>query len=234
MSLLTIIQDAQSICGIGASASAFGSADPTVAQFVALAQVEGDELARFHDWRSMKVLGILTGDGASTLWDLPADFDRFAPGRVFWSDEGAGAALDMVSDDELVAMKAQGTEPPFPVWRLFGDQIEIWPALELGENVTTEYRSEFWILDNDGVTRKARWAADTDRAIIPERLITLGLVWRWKQSKGLEYSEAFRSYQFERTRQAMGEGGRSILRMRDTFGDDVAKMGRPAYYKVIV
>jgi len=137
-----------------------------------------------------------------------------------------------VSDQELVALKAQETDPPEPVWRLFGDQIEIWPALDNGEIVTTEYRSEFWILANDATTRKARWTADTDRALVPERLITLGLVWRWKQAKGFDYSESFRSYQFERQRAAGVDGGSPTIQISETSRADIAKMGRPAHYTV--
>ena len=233
MSLLTVITDAMSICGLEAATSAYGSSDPTVAQFVALAQVEGDELSRFHDWRRLKTAGTITGDGTTTLWPLPSGFDRLAPGSPFWSTEDAGDALDgPISDADLVALKAMDTDPPDPVWRLVGTNIEIWPALENAEVVNYEYRSEYWILDNNGSTTKARWTADVDTALVPERLITLGLVWRWKQAKGLEYSEAFRSYQIERTRQSMVDGGRGVITMRDTFSEDIAKMGRPAYYRV--
>jgi hypothetical protein len=232
MSLLTIVQDAMSICGLSAAASVYGTNDPTSAQFVALAQVEGDELSRFHDWRSLKVSATLTGDGTTTLWDLPEDFDRFMPGEILWSDQSAGELLTKVSDQELVALKAQETDPPEPVWRLFGDQIEIWPALDNGEIITTEYRSEFWILANDATTRKARWSADTDRALVPERLMTLGIVWRWKQAKGFDYSESFRSYQFERQRAAGVDGGSPTIQISETSRADIAKMGRPAHYTV--
>jgi hypothetical protein len=232
MSLLTIVQDAMALCGLSSVSQAYGVNDSTVAQFVALSQVEGDELSRFHDWRSLKVSAILTGDGSTTLWDLPEDFNRFMSGEILWSDQSAGELLPLVSDQELVALKAQETDPPESVWRLFGDQIEIWPALASGEIVTTEYRSEFWILANDGSTRKARWSADTDRAIVPERLITLGLVWRWKQAKGFDYSESFRSYQFERQRAAGVDGGSPTIQISETSRADIAKMGRPAHYTV--
>jgi hypothetical protein len=232
MSLLTIVQDAMALCGLGTVTRAYGSNDPTALQMVAIAQIEGDELSRFHDWRGLKVSAILTGDGTSEIWTLPSDFDRFMSGEVLWSDQSAGELLTHVTDQELVALKAQETDPPEPVWRLFGDQIEIWPALDNGENITTEYRSKYWILDNDGLTRKARWSADSDNVVIPERLLTLGLVWRWKQAKGLDYSEAFRSYQFERAKAADVDGGRSTIRISETSKADIAKMGRPAYYRV--
>jgi hypothetical protein len=234
MSLLTMIQDAMALCGLASPSSAYGSSDATVSQFVALAQVEGDELSRFADWRALKVSATFTGDGESTLWDLPTDFDRFMNGAIFWSEESSGNKLfGPIPDDDLVALKAMETEPPEPVWRLFGDQIEIWPALDDGEVVNTEYRSAYWILDNDGSTRKARWTADSDRAVISERLMTLGLVWRWKQTKGLEYSEAFRTYQIERTRQASNDGGKGVITLRDTFSGDVRRMGRLAAFRVI-
>lgn len=233
MSLLTSIQDAMVICGLESPSSAYASGDPTVAQFVALAQVEGDELSRFHDWRKLKVAGTITGDGTTTLWDLPTDFDRFLSGMTFWSEESPGDMIPgPIRDDDLLAMKAMQSDPPEPVWRLFGDDIEIWPALDNGEIVRYEYRTANWILDNNGTTTKARWAADTDTALVPERILTLGVVWRWKQTKGLEYSEAFRSYQFERTKAAARDGGMGIIKLAESGKADIARMGRPAIYTV--
>jgi hypothetical protein len=152
---------------------------------------------------------------------------------TFWSEESPGDQIvGPVRDDDLLAMKAMNTDPPEPIWRLFGDNIEIWPALDSGEVVRYEYRTARWILDNDGVTTKARWTADTDNTLVPERLLVLGLVWRWKQNKGLEYSEAFRSYQFERARAAGRDGGMGIIRMAETGRSDVLRMGKPAIYTV--
>lgn len=232
MTLLTCVQDAMSLCGLSAPTQVYGTNDPTTAQFVALAQVEGDELSRFHDWRALKTAFTITGDGTTTLWTLPAAFDRFMSGEILWSNDSAGELLDLVSDQELVALKAQETDPSDSVWRLIGNQVEIWPALDNGEIVSTEYRSAYWILDNNGTTRKARWTADADTAVVPERLITLGLVWRWKQAKGFDYSESFRSYQFERQRAAGVDGGSPTIQISETSRADIAKMGRPAHYTV--
>ena len=233
MTLLTSVQDAMVLCGLDSPTSAYGSADQTVAQFVALAQVEGDELSRFHDWRKLKMAGTITGDGSDTLWPLPSDFDRLMGGMVFWSEESPGEQLvGPILDDELIAMKAMLTDPPEPVWRLFGDDIEIWPALDNGKIVRYEYRTANWILDNNGTTTKARWTADTDTAKVPERILTLGTVWRWKQAKGLDYGEAFRTYQFERVRAASRDGGQGIIKLSETSRGDIARMGRPAIYRV--
>jgi hypothetical protein len=39
--------------------------------------------------------------------------------------------------------------------------------------------------------------ADNDYSVLPERLITLGCIWRYKRALGLDYSEEFRTYEKE-------------------------------------
>jgi hypothetical protein len=58
-------------------------------------------------------------------------------------------------------------------------------------------------------------------------------VWRWKQAKGFDYSEAFRTYEINRARAASSDGGRETIRISENSKGDIAKMGRPAHYTVI-
>jgi len=220
MSLLTLTQDAMVQCGFDAPSLVYANSDATVTMFKHLAQVEGDALSRRFDWRSLKVLGTLTGDGSSTDYTLPGDFDRFAPGYPLWIDESPELPLKMVNDDEMLRYKVAQTDPVNPVWRLFGDTIEFYPAPDNGDDIKLEYRSKYWIIDETLTTRRARWAADTDVAVIPERLVSLGLVWRFKQAKGFDYAEDFRTYQLECAKTGAVEGGRQVIRLRsDFFGD---------------
>jgi hypothetical protein len=235
MSLLSIVQEATLLCGLAAESSptaVMNSTDPNIREMRALAQLEGDILARADSWRGLKVLGTLTGDGTSTTFDLPTDFHRFASGAVFWLDESPELPLAMVTSDEMLSLKASGIEPVDPVWRIFGDQIEFYPAPENGEIINTEYRSKYWIIDNDGTTRKAAWAVDTDYTAIPERLITLGVIWRWRKMKGLDYDEDFRTYRMEMLVESGNQQGRQTISMRTDFPEDVSRQGRPAYYRI--
>ena len=72
--------------------------------------------------------------------------------------------------------------------------LQIWPALASGEIVNLEYYSTNPIASADGATRKPRFTADTDFVMFPEGVLTRGMIWRWKQSKGLEYAEDFRTW----------------------------------------
>jgi hypothetical protein len=222
MSLLSLVSDAMTLCGFDAPTSVIGNTDPTVTLFKALSQVEGDILSRRADWRSTKVAGTLTGDGSTTLFDLPSDFDRFMTAYPFWRDNTPSQPLMQVTDDRMLSMKVAAVTPTRPVWRLFGDQIEFYPAPDSGDVVKYEYRSSQWILDDDGTTRKATWAEDADTAVFPERLITLGCIWRFKREKGFDYAEEFRTYQIEVTRAESRDGGRQTIQMRSHYYTDYA------------
>lgn len=210
------------ICGFESPSLVYASTDPTTVLFKTLSLVEGDALSRRIDWRGLKVLGSLTGDGTSTDFTLPADFDRFATGHPMWIDESPQLPLKMVNDDEMLGIKVSQTEPVNPVWRLFGDTIEFYPALDNGDVVKLEYRSKYWIIDESLTTRKARWTADTDVSLLPERLVTLGLVWRYKQAKGFDYAEDYRTYQIECEKAGASNGGRQVIRMRSDYFADYA------------
>lgn len=222
MGLLSTVQDAMVICGFDSPSLVYASTDPTTVLFKTLSLVEGDALSRRFDWRRLKVLNTFTGDGSTTEFSLPTDFDRFVTGHPIWLDESPQLPLRMVTDDEMLAMKVSQTDPVTPVWRLIGEKIEFYPAPDSGDLLKTEYRTTKWIYDESETTRKARWTADTDVAAIPERLITLGLVWRYKQAKGFDYAEDYRTYQIECEKAGASNGGRQVIRMRSDYLGDYA------------
>jgi len=225
MSLLSLVQDAMVLCGFESPSAVYSSSDPTVSQFKTLSQVEGDILSRRYDWRRLKVLDDYTGDGTTTTFSLPTDFDRFVTGFPFFLDESPQLPLEMVTDDRMLALKVAQTNPTRPVWRLFGNSVEFYPAPETTDVIKFEYRSKYWIVEETETTSKARWTADTDVAVIPERLITLGLVWRYKKSKGFEYGEDFRTYELEVTKAGSVDGGRQTIAMRSNFIGDYSNAG---------
>jgi hypothetical protein len=214
MSLLTVIQDAMVLCGQPQPSSAISNTDPTVAKFVAFAQIEVDTTGSDYNWRNMNIAMQLTGDGTTTLYSLPSDFERILQGQALWSTKYPSIPLQgPISSQDLLALRALPVMPVRPVWRLIGSTLEIWPALSSGELVNGEYKSANPISSSDATTRRARWSADSDFTLFPEVILKLGLIWRWKQSKGLDYAEDFRTYQIEREKKAGHEAGGKIVRM---------------------
>lgn len=218
MSLLQIISDARAAIGLGTVSAAYTSSDLNIQQLVALAQIEGDELSRFTDWRGLKTSKTFTGDGSTAMFPLPSGFDRFLAGETMWlADSPSLPLIGPVTDSEMVALKVAAATPSRPVWRMFGEKVEFYPTLASSETVKTEYYTGMWLTSSDGVTPRLRWAADSDVALVPERIITLGVIWRWKKSKGFDYAEDFRTHQVERMRAASKQAGQGVIRMRENF-----------------
>lgn len=234
MSLLTLVQDAATLVGIEAPSAVASATDVTTAQLRVLAQQEGDELSRAFDWRRLKVQATITGDGTTEYWDLPDDFDRQMAGDNLWLTSAPLIPLSgPVSDEEMLAMKSAPARPIRPIWRYFGDQLQIWPYLTSMQSCSLEYRSSHWISSSDGDTVRARWQADTDYALVPERIMTLGLIWRWKRAKGLDYAEEFNTYQMERTKAERADGGFRTLHAKEIFTRD-SLTGRKNMYSVVI
>lgn len=216
MSLLTIVQDACALVGLDAPTSVVSSTDQTYTQFLTFAQFEGDELSRKHRWREVKVAADFTGDGVTTTWALPDDFHRFNTEQRRESSVLLGLE-GPVSDDEFLDAQVRGFNPTIPYFRLFNGNIETVPAVANGQQVRFEYCSRYWITSSTG-TLKERFTADDDLSLLPDRLITLGLVWRWKRAKGLDYAEEFRTYEMAWADEKHVDGGSPRLRLSEVGG----------------
>jgi hypothetical protein len=222
MTILDVVQRASVLCGLSSPSGAVSSTDINVQQMVLLATQEGEETASSFDWRQLKIPGQIIGDGTTTYWFLPDDFERLLPGEAFYSSSYPSIPLiGPLSDEEFLAAKALPVLPIRPIYRLIANDVEIWPALASGEIVNTQYRSKSWIKAADG-TLKTSFTLDNDTSVFPERILSLGVIWRWKRTKGLDYAEEYRTYQMERDKMAGHDAGNRVIYMsgRQTMPDN--------------
>ena len=236
MSLLTLVQGAALRSNFGTTpAQAYTSTDQSVLQMVAFAQDTGRELLERYDWNYLKKQSLITGDGATTLWNLPADWMRLCPsdkspmGALVSSARPTIPLVGPVNDEWLNQMKALPAFPAYPVWRLINTNVEIWPALSSGEVVTFWYFTKAWIIQATG-TQVATFSADTDASLIDEDLIMKGSIWRWKRAKGLDYAEEFRAYESALERNAGQQDNERVVSTSDyTINPDTFWPGQMSY-----
>lgn len=233
MSLLSMVNDIATSVGLDEATSVISNEDSTYTQIRRFIEQEGDELSRSYDWRSLKENGVFTGDGVTTQWDLPADFDRLVPGnalwivgRPMWPVEGP------ISDEDMLSIQAGPLRPAFGVWRMFEEQIEIWPIPADGVVYNLMYYRTAWIQPADLSAFKERFTVDTDVAALPERLLVNGAIWRWKRAKGIDYAEEFRTAQVEKLKAQRNDGGLRQFKMREKF-DTVGRDPRRNAYSVV-
>ncbi|MGX1105452.1 phage adaptor protein [Bradyrhizobium elkanii] len=189
MSILSVLQTAMPLCGLPAAAQAVSAVDPNTAKFVAMAQDIGDELRERYFWRNLNIAAQLTGDGTTTLFQLPPDWAQLSPGQQIYSSVNTLSPLyGPITNEQLAALKSSQVAPVRPVWRIVGSTFEIWPALGAGEIVTFNYYSSNWVSNAAGTQRQPNFLLDSDFSMIDELVLRRGLIYRWKESKGLECS----------------------------------------------
>ena len=62
-----------------------------------------------------------------------------------------------------------------------------------------------------GTVSYREWNADTDVSILDSRLMSLGIVWRWKQLKGLDFQADFVKYRTAVDQAKARDGTKPVL-----------------------
>lgn len=232
MPLIDIVQGAVRRVNYPQPTVAIGSTDPNIALMVDCAQDSGDDAVERVNWAALKLQtpASFTGDGETAAFPLPGGFQALAPSDVFVSDLYPTWKLPgPVSEGDLLRLKALPMAIPVHTWRQVGavpaggsfivQMIEFFPVLGIGETVTFVFASGSWITNSMGVRYPTpAWQADSDISLIPERLIRLGAVWRWKRRKGFDYSEEMNDYEGALDRLGGQEDTSPVVSMSDDIG----------------
>ena len=197
MTLLTIVQTVADEVGVPRPSSVIGSNDLTVRQLLALANREGKLLARRGNWTALVNEHTFTTVAQEEQTDtpIPADFDR-AIGDTVWNRTDQDPGMGPLSPQEWQQEKASSASGPYSQFRIRNGKFLLFPAPDAGKTYAYEYVSRNWCRSSGG-TGQSAWAADDDVGILDESLMEMGLKWRFRAAKGLDYSEEFRDYEAE-------------------------------------
>ncbi|MEM9969519.1 MAG: hypothetical protein AAF762_00250 [Pseudomonadota bacterium] len=187
MAVLDVIQDAAKYLGIAIPDQVFASDD---VEAVELAEVANDAAAMIsdeHDWQLLKRLWTITGDGAASAFDLPADWLRMPKAQDVWSSRLETPLTHALDHNEWLRLEVQAADVILNVWTVLEGQMAFRPAPEIGETIKLYYQSR--LLANDGTANVEAFTADSDTFRLDDRLLKWGIVWTWKAQKGLAYVE---------------------------------------------
>lgn len=159
-----------------------------------------------YDWQALTKRATITGDGLDTSFDLPSDYDRMAAKTNLAS---SASNIDLVKATDLdqwdyFQNHLSTTVPGY--WMLLGGQLQVSPAP--GSGVVHSY---YYISNNAVSGSKAAFTADTDTFVLPERLLTLSIIWRWRASKRLEYAEDMQNFEIAFSEETAKDKGSRVL-----------------------
>lgn len=195
--LLQLIQGFCGTTGIAKPVNIASSTDAQVIQMMSLLNEGLDELAVKYKWPQLQREAIFT----STAEESQGAMTAIAPGFVslipntMWSLSKRLPTNGSITPADTQTLKIWGRPSALINFRQVGDELHFIPAGEGGLQYRFEYQSEYAVLDGDTKLPKKYFEKDTDQTILPEKLYTFDLRWRWKSEKGLSYAENFRSFE---------------------------------------
>jgi hypothetical protein len=222
MSMLSIIQHFCRRRGIPRPTTAYGSTDPQVLQVMALLEEEGNDLATRHDWQALTFEAShtsLASEDQGAIATIATNGYRHIKNETIWNRTTSIPLYGPMNDVEWQSVKGMAATGPHYRYRIRGGKLLVNPVPAAGEAWYFEYYSKNWLTDSTGVTYRQYVGADTDIGLLPEDLLLMGLTWRWKKEKGLDYAEDFATYESQAKDAMSHDGGRRTL-SQDNLTDD--------------
>lgn len=208
MSLLTLIQNASTRIGQPSPSVVVSATDPTTMQLLALANEEGTELMKWGDWRALRKEKTFTSLAQETQTAMvPTDLGAWID-ETFWNRSAHRPIYGPISSQQWQAWKAFDAFPVMDVFYFRGANILMQPVPPAGETFAFEYTSNLWCQSSGG-TGQSAWAADSDTGVLSERLMTLGIIWRYKQARGLNYDKDEETYRLQVSQELAQDSPRS-------------------------
>lgn len=198
-------------------ATVMGSSDTQVTQIRALLEKEGIDLRKRGAWEGITFEAthttIAAEDQGAMTTIAGAGFD-YIKNQTIWDRTDDLPVLGPLSPQDWQMLKGMATTSPRYQFRIRGGKLLVNPTPTAGHTWAFEFVSKFWITATGGTAPTKRFfTVDTDEVALPDEIVTLGLEWRWKASKGLDYAEDFRSYEIM-VKDALGrDGGKPVLSM---------------------
>lgn len=195
MSLLSVVTAVTQRLAITVPNAVAGSQDPQIIQLMALLNEEGEELAARYQWQKLNQQATFT----TVATEVQGSLSTIAPGYKFiindtiWNRDLRRPVFGPLGPQYWQQMQAMFMQGPWNQYRIINDEIHFVPVPAAGEACFFEYTTSYWC-ESSGGTPQASYQADTDVALLDENILILGLIWRWKAAKGLDYTEDFNKY----------------------------------------
>jgi hypothetical protein len=121
-------------------------------------------------------------------YSLPIDYDHMIV-QTQWDRGFRWQLLGPLDPQEWQVLKS-GISPTGPRrrFRLMGNQFYIDPIPYDSNQLVFEYYSYNWCQSQQGAGQTL-WQADTDTYLLDDDTFILGMIWRYRMAKGLDYSD---------------------------------------------
>lgn len=168
-----------------------------------------------HDWQVLRREKTFTTTAAAAQTGAVAtDLLRFIP-MTMWNRTRRRRVDGPLSPAEWQAYEANINASVFDQMMMRGNAMLITPTPSTGHTIAYEYITRYIGTDADAATERYTFTADTDLPYFDDELLITGIVWRYRKSEGLDYSEEYRDFELRMAEMIKADGNRRILDMND-------------------
>lgn len=199
--ILDIIKEACRRIGISVPASAVSSTDLQVQQLVALLNEEGQELAARYPWQRLTKEATFTTVSTQSQGDLDGGILPCAANLAYivndtiWNRTTRLPIYGPLSARDWAYARSMNYTAPTSEYRILSNQLIFNPPPAAGDSAAFEYITRNWLQSADASAARETIVADDDAPVLDWQLLMLGLMWRWRAAKGLDYSQSFETYE---------------------------------------
>jgi hypothetical protein len=160
-----------------------------------LAETVDDVLERIDVTQPISKTSTITGADAEN-YPLPSDYKRLHRGTfaVYERFRTRRECMPVSDDGQWEYLKELGSAGAYRFFRVRGYEgafsIDFFQPLETGITVVVNYVSNNWIVGD-----KATFTDNGDVSLLPRRLLEAGIVFRFRERKGLEYGDKQAEYE---------------------------------------
>lgn len=193
---MNLLQTIQRFCrrtNLDVPSVVIGSANPIILQLYSLLEEEGNDLSGRGSWQELTLEATHTTVATESQGDIADIADegfRYIKNETIW-DRTENLPVMVIDGPDWQAEKGFAATAPNYMARIRNGELIVTPTPVAGNTWAFEYVTSNWIRNNTS----QYFVADTDTYSLPGELVLLGLRWRWKKEKGLEYAEDFRTYE---------------------------------------
>lgn len=217
---LQIVSSACKRLGLNAPAAVVTSSDPQYLQFLELLNEEGQELSARFPWQSITnevSFTTVATESQGSMSTLAPNYNYIINDTI-WNRTLRRPVFGPKAAQTWQQQKAFAINGPWSNYRIYGDALHMFPVPTAGQSCYFEYVSKNWITLSAGGTA-SEFANDADTPLLDDECLLLGLLWRWKAMKGLDYGEDFNKYEKRVLDAYNRDAGRDWLNLSNTRYD---------------
>jgi hypothetical protein len=142
---------------------------------------------------TVQTIGIVGQESQGTIQGLTGPDFGWVLNETMWDRTVRRPVYGPKHSAEWQQLKAQLMQGPWWQYRIRGNRVLFIPPPPAGDAIYFEWVSTYWVANTalPTIGTQKAYGADSDLSLLDERVIGLDTLWRFKQSKRLEYAEDF-------------------------------------------